>query len=192
MGQCSVEFLNSEIFARVLQGFTSAVEGVIVLAMISDMFDEERGIKIIGFYWVIVAIASATSPILGNSINNAFGWHYIFIFLAVVSILSAVALWRYIPDSPSKIHHSGNTSAASHVNKMLIQYKCILSIPAFIIYSTYGSIFFAVLSAFLQPQKIPVSGSWWVISLPHLAAHYLYTYCGSKICSLSILLPAVA
>ncbi len=61
------------IAARILQGFAAAAEGVIVLAIIRDVFDQRDQIRVLAMYEMAIALAPAIAPIMGGYIYVYFG-----------------------------------------------------------------------------------------------------------------------
>ena len=61
------------IIARIFQGISAAVEGVLVLAIIRDLFDEIEQVKVIGLYGVASCVSPAAAPIIGGYVHVFFG-----------------------------------------------------------------------------------------------------------------------
>jgi DHA1 family bicyclomycin/chloramphenicol resistance-like MFS transporter len=87
------------IAARILQGLMAAVEGVVVLAVIRDVFTDRDQVRAIAIYGVATTMMPAVAPILGGYIFIWFGWRMNFYFLAVVAMFTTLLIFRYLPES---------------------------------------------------------------------------------------------
>ena len=75
------------LFARILQGIAAAVEGVVVLAIIRDVFSQKEQVRAIAIYGIATAFAPAVAPLLGGYIHVYFGWRMNFYFLSSMALL---------------------------------------------------------------------------------------------------------
>jgi len=131
------------IIGRILQSSGAAVEGVIVLAMIKDLFDEKESVKILGFYGMAVAIAPAVAPILGGYIHVTLGWQFNFWLLALLGLLVTFLIFRYIPES-------GQPSGGRlQLRQSLRAYGNLFSSHTYMRYALCLSFYFAALWAFI-------------------------------------------
>lgn len=90
------------ILARVLQGVAAAVEGVLVLAIIRDLFNEKDQVRVIGLYGVATAMTPALAPILGGYIHVWFGWRMNFYLLFIFGVLVTFAVWHFLTESSTE------------------------------------------------------------------------------------------
>ena len=78
------------IAARILQGFVAAAEGVIVLAIIRDVFDQTDQIRVLAIYELTVSLTPAVAPIIGGYIYVYYGWRPNFYILAAIAVVTAI------------------------------------------------------------------------------------------------------
>ena len=90
------------IMARVFQGICAAVEGVLVLAIIRDLFDEQQQVKIIGIYGVATCVTPAIAPLIGGYVHVFFGWRMNFHLLFASGLLVTIAIWFYLEETAEK------------------------------------------------------------------------------------------
>ncbi|NKB39253.1 MAG: Bcr/CflA family efflux MFS transporter [Gammaproteobacteria bacterium] len=90
------------IVARVFQGISAAVEGVLVLAIIRDLFDEIEQVKVIGLYGVASCVSPAAAPIIGGYVHVLFGWRMNFHLLFICGLLVTAAVWYFLEESSKK------------------------------------------------------------------------------------------
>lgn len=131
------------IFGRILQSAGAAVEGVVVLAIIKDLFDEKEGVKVLGLYGMSVALAPAIAPILGGYIHTLWGWQYNFWLLAFLGLIITGLIFHYIPESGQRNHKS------LKLGRSLLIYMSLLSNRRYMRYALCLSIYFAALWAFI-------------------------------------------
>jgi EmrB/QacA subfamily drug resistance transporter len=100
------------IAARVIQG---AGGGIFPLAfsIIRDEFPAERVPGSIGLVSSILGIGGGAGLVLGGLIVEHLSWHWLFWLPAILTVLAAVATWRYIPESPVRSPGRVNWGAAA-------------------------------------------------------------------------------
>lgn len=94
--------IHQLIAARVLQGLLAAVEGVLVLAVIRDVFRGADQVRAIALYGVATAMMPAVAPILGGYIFIWFGWRMNFYFLTAVALVTTALIYMYLEESGRK------------------------------------------------------------------------------------------
>jgi EmrB/QacA subfamily drug resistance transporter len=88
------------IAARVLQGVGAALMTPPTLAIISDVFPDERErATAIGIWAAVGALAFALGPLVGGLITEAVAWNWIFIVNVPIGIIGLVLGARLIPES---------------------------------------------------------------------------------------------
>ncbi len=90
------------ILARIFQGVCAAVEGVLVLAIIRDLFDEQDQVKIIGLYGVATCVTPAVAPLIGGYVHVLFGWRMNFHLLFASGLIVAIAIWYYLEETADR------------------------------------------------------------------------------------------
>ena len=133
------------IAARIIQGLGAAVEGVVILAIIRDSFEEAMQIRAMAVYGMASALTPAVAPILGGYIYIYFGWRMNFLVLGVAALLATLLLHRYLQESgrPDR--------AAGRIGEALRNYGALLRNRGFLAYSLIGGstmgFFFAFVTA---------------------------------------------
>jgi len=131
------------IIGRILQNSGAAVEGVVVLAMIKDLFDEKESVKVLGIYGMAVAISPAIAPILGGYIHVTLGWQFNFWLIAILGLLVTLLIFRYIPESGQPC------GGRLQFRQSLRGYGKLLRNRVYMRYSLCLSFYFASLWAFI-------------------------------------------
>jgi DHA1 family bicyclomycin/chloramphenicol resistance-like MFS transporter len=131
------------IAARVLQGLMAAVEGVVVLAVIHDIFTDREQVRAIAWYGVATAVMPAVAPILGGYIFIWFGWRMNFYFLAAVALVTTALIYIFLQESGRR------DPDALRVREVLGDYLGLLRNHDFLRYTIIGGSTIAFFFAFV-------------------------------------------
>lgn len=137
--------INQLIIARVFQGICAAVEGVLVLAIIRDIFEETEQIRVIALYGMASALTPAIAPVIGGYVHVLFGWRMNFYLLFFLGLIVATASWYFLQESSQK------KTATLNIHSILREYASLLQNRSYLCYCIMlGSglgIFFAFITA---------------------------------------------
>jgi EmrB/QacA subfamily drug resistance transporter len=99
------------VIARVLQG---AAGGIYPLAfgIVRDEFPRERIAGSIGLLSAILGIGGGAGIVSSGLIIQHLSWHWLFWIPLVVTVLAAIATWRFVPESPVRVPGRVNWLAA--------------------------------------------------------------------------------
>jgi DHA1 family bicyclomycin/chloramphenicol resistance-like MFS transporter len=124
---CAVsQTIEQLIIARIFQGISAAVEGVLVLAIIRDIFEEKDQIRVMALYGVVTALTPAIAPVLGGYIHVLFGWRMNFHLLFAWGLVVTILAWCFLEESLEK-----KTNVLS-IKSMMDDYIYLLRNPAYI------------------------------------------------------------
>ena len=135
----SIEYL---ILARVVQGAAAGAEGVLVLSIIRDCFDDKGQVRAFSIYRAANAIPPIFTPILGAYIFLWFGWQANFILLTAIAGSVTVLLWKFLDESRSTDTH------VISVKKIIADYWGLLRNPKFLSFAVIMSTTIAFLVVF--------------------------------------------
>jgi DHA1 family bicyclomycin/chloramphenicol resistance-like MFS transporter len=91
--------VNALIGLRLIQAIGGCAGMVAARAMVRDIFPVEENAKIFSMLMLVIGVSPIIAPTLGGYITAAFGWHYIFILLAVMSAFLLAAVHFALPES---------------------------------------------------------------------------------------------
>ena len=124
---CSVATTIQEmIIARVLQGAAAGAEGVLVLSIIRDSFNDKGQVKAFSIYRGVSAVPPIVAPIVGVYVYLAFGWQANFVLLAVIAFVVTTLLWFYLEES------GGARRSATNLRATLSSYVGLVSSIRFV------------------------------------------------------------
>lgn len=87
------------IALRVVQGMGTGVAFVNVGAVVGDLFDSQRGARMLSAISAIQAAPRLIGPVCGAALVMAFGWRSTFQVLLMYCVVMACALWRWLPET---------------------------------------------------------------------------------------------
>jgi DHA1 family bicyclomycin/chloramphenicol resistance-like MFS transporter len=85
----SIEIL---LAARIIQGIGVAAGAAVSRALVRDQFSGLAATKIMNLIALMLAVGPAVSPMLGGMILGAFGWHWIFLAMALYGVVVLLTL----------------------------------------------------------------------------------------------------
>ncbi|CAH0540341.1 multidrug effflux MFS transporter [Vibrio marisflavi] len=91
--------IETLIFWRFIQGFGSAACMIIGAAVVFDMYKAEKAAKLVGDLNSLVVSIIAFAPMIGGWINYQLGYHYNFLFIAALSLVTGAICFSKLPES---------------------------------------------------------------------------------------------
>lgn len=99
VGAPTIEWL---LGLRFIQGLGAATSAVLVSAIIADVYNTQKATKIYGFMNALFTTLMAISPVIGGFINTIIGWRGNYAVVALISIISWILLFFYLPETSSR------------------------------------------------------------------------------------------
>ena len=87
------------LLGRVLQGLGAGAPRVVSTAMVRDRFEGAELARVNSFVTTTFIVVPMVAPSLGQLITWAWGWRAIFVFFALMAILSGAWLWWRQPET---------------------------------------------------------------------------------------------
>ena len=94
-----VQSADMLIALRFLQALGGCAGMVASRAMVRDLFSVEDNAKVFSMLMLVVGISPIIAPTLGGIVTVEFGWHYIFVILAVMALMIMLAIHFGLPES---------------------------------------------------------------------------------------------
>ncbi|WP_419870465.1 multidrug effflux MFS transporter [Chryseobacterium sp. CT-SW4] len=132
---------------RFIQAFGGSAGIVVGRAIVADLYDKEKAIKIFSSQSQISGIAPIVAPLLGSLFLNLWGWESSFAFLTLLGALTLMMTIGWIPET-NKRPHSQNSVIEEHT--LYIQIKNIFRNKDFVQNAIIGSIAFASLIIYIS------------------------------------------
>jgi DHA1 family bicyclomycin/chloramphenicol resistance-like MFS transporter len=164
----SVEML---IAGRVLQGLGGGAGPAIGQAIVLDIYGRERAGRVIGLMAIALPLAPAVAPIIGGFLHDAFGWHSVFITLATLGAILAVAYRAVLPETNRRA--KGDVRG---LGGLASEYRQLLSNRTFATYALImglmfgGQLVFISSSSFVLIDELGLSARMYGLSFAFVAA----------------------
>ena len=85
------------IIARFLQALGSCAGMVAARALVRDLFPVNENAKVFSSLMLVIAVSPIIAPTFGGYLTAIFGWHSIFIVLAIISAITFIAVYFWLP-----------------------------------------------------------------------------------------------
>jgi len=156
LGCAFTSSINILFILHFLQGIGASTVFVLVFAIISDMYESNKAINLIGTLNATIAISMAVALVAGSLINHAVGWRGNYIFLAAASFISLLLLIIKLPETKSELSHFKLTKIIHDYRRLIIQPKFIVAcVISSLLYAVYVAFFAA--SSFLYIKTFKLS-----------------------------------
>jgi len=87
IGCVFIQSADGLIFLRLIQALGSCAGMVASRAMVRDYFPPTETAKIFSMLMLVIGISPILAPTMGGYIIEIWGWHYIFVFLTILTVL---------------------------------------------------------------------------------------------------------
>lgn len=112
----SIEML---LLGRILQGFGGAAMMSISRALLVESYGSKVAPQKMGYIIMAIALSQSIAPLLGSYISNWFGWGYIFLMSAMMSMVLLLL-------SHTHVSANANSAKRSSIKQTLQQYRTLL------------------------------------------------------------------
>jgi len=127
---------------RFLQGVGAALVLSCGVALVTNLYGEERRSRALGIYTMMFSLGLMLGPLLGGALTAAWDWPAVFWFRAPIAVV-ALLLLRGMPASPS-LHAADRFDMAGGVALVFALVTMLLAINRV---GEFSAVWFAVLSA---------------------------------------------
>lgn len=131
--------LTSSVNALIVMRFLQAVGGcagmVAAQALVRDLFPVNKTAQTFSSLTLVVAVSPMIAPTVGGYVTAAFGWHYVFIILAVLTVLILFAIYFVLPQGKKP-----DPSLSLRPKAVLSNFYTVMRQPQFLVYSLTGGI----------------------------------------------------
>ena len=136
--------LEMLILFRFFQALGGCVGMVAPRAMIRDIFPLNENARIFSLMILILGVAPICAPTAGSYLIGAFGWHSVFVALAVIGFLILLLVIFRLPESKK-----GDASYSLKATTIFANYSAVSKVPQFNTYALMGAISASGLYAYL-------------------------------------------
>ena len=127
--------IETLIAMRLLQALGGCVGLVAAQALVRDLFPVSQIAQVFSLLILVIAVSPMIAPTVGGYATIAFGWHSVFIILAVITILMLVGIYFALPDG-----RQPDASLSLRPQAVLGSFYTVVKQPQFLIYTLVGGI----------------------------------------------------
>jgi DHA1 family bicyclomycin/chloramphenicol resistance-like MFS transporter len=91
--------IETLILGRFVQAFGGAVGLVLARAIVRDVYGAEQAARVIATLVMVMVVIPMLSPALGGELMTRFGWHSVFVVIAVLSVALILLLGFRLPET---------------------------------------------------------------------------------------------
>ncbi len=128
----SVEALIGMRFLQALGGCAGLVAAQ---ALVRDLFPVNQTAQAFSLLTLVIAVSPMIAPTVGGYVTAAFGWHSVFIILAVISALIIVSIRYVLPEGKKP-----DASLSLRPKAVLANFYTVLRQPQFLVFALVGGI----------------------------------------------------
>ena len=133
---CALTYsVESLIFMRFLQAIGGCVGLVAAQALVRDIFPADKTAQAFSLLVLVVAVSPMVAPTVGGYVTAAFGWHYVFITLAAITLVIIGAIYFVLPEGKKP-----DPSLSLKPKAVLNNFYVVIKQPQFLIYTITGGI----------------------------------------------------
>jgi DHA1 family bicyclomycin/chloramphenicol resistance-like MFS transporter len=133
------------IALRLVQALGGCVGMVASRAIIRDVFPVNEIAKVFSKLMLVIAVSPIIAPTLGGYLVSAYGWHEVFIVLAIMAFVVLVCVHFVLPESMK-----ADASSSLRPSLIMKNYFMVLRTPQFYTYAFTGAIAAAGLYAYIS------------------------------------------
>ncbi|GAB3997612.1 multidrug effflux MFS transporter [Spirosoma daeguense] len=137
----SIEML---IGMRLLQALGGCVGLVAAQALVRDLFPVGQIAQVFSLLTLVVAVSPMIAPTVGGYATLAFGWHSIFLILAVITILIMLGSYVALPNGKAP-----DATISLRPKAVMSSFLTVMKQPQFLTYALVGGIATAAPFAYL-------------------------------------------
>jgi DHA1 family bicyclomycin/chloramphenicol resistance-like MFS transporter len=128
--------------SRFIQGIGAATSAVVVSAIIADVYAADKAASLYGLMNAVFSSLMALAPVMGGFINRTVGWRGNYGSVALICLISWFLLFFFLPET-------NKNRKPLNVNKILIDYKTLLTSPLFLAASAVPSLLYGCYMTFV-------------------------------------------
>ena len=129
---------------RFMQAIGGCVASVAAMAMVRDFFPVEKSASVISFLVLILGVSPLLAPTAGSFIIVTWGWHTVFIALAVITCIIMILVFFFLPEG-----HPADKTISLKPKPIINGFKTVLFTPRFYVFTLAGTFSFSGLFVYV-------------------------------------------
>ena len=129
---------------RFVQAIGGCVASVAAMAMVRDFFPVKQSASIISLLVLILGASPLLAPTAGSFIITVWGWHTVFIVLAIITSIILLLVFLFLPEG-----HKADKTISLKPLPILNGFKTVLTTPRFYVFALAGTFSFSGLFVYV-------------------------------------------
>lgn len=129
---------------RFVQAIGGCVASVAAMAMVRDFFPVKKSAAVISLLVLILGASPLLAPTAGSFVITVFGWHAVFIVLAVITFIILLMVIFILPEG-----HVADKTISLKPMAIIKGFKAVLTEPRFYVFVLAGSFSFSGLFVYV-------------------------------------------
>lgn len=151
---CAVSYSADQlILYRFIQALGSCSGMVASRAIVRDLFPPAETAKIFSMLMLVLGVSPILAPTVGGYVVSAFGWHGVFVVLALIGLAIALSVIFILPESKKP-----NKNLSLRPAPILSNYWTVFKTPEFLINAFAGGIAGSGMYAYLSGSSYVMMG----------------------------------
>lgn len=135
VGCALTDSISSLIIMRFLQALGGCAGIVAAQALVRDLFPVNKTAQAFSLITLVISVSPMIAPTVGGYMTSAFGWQYVFLVLAGITLLIMIAAYFFLPDG-----RSANKEMSLKPKAVLSNFTVVISEPQFFVYAFAGGL----------------------------------------------------
>jgi DHA1 family bicyclomycin/chloramphenicol resistance-like MFS transporter len=135
IGCAFTESVGSLVVMRLLQALGGCVGIVAAQALVRDLFPINKIAQAFSLITLVIAVSPMIAPTVGAYVTAWIGWHYVFIVLAVITLLIMVSVYFFLPAGKKP-----DPTMSLKPTEVVRNYFAVIKEPQFAIYTLAGGL----------------------------------------------------
>lgn len=144
VGCAFTDSVTSLIVMRFLQALGGCAGIVAAQALVRDIFPVHKTAQAFSMITLVIAVSPMIAPTVGGYVTAAVGWHYVFIVLAVITLLIIGGVYFMLPNGKE-----ADPTMSLKPKAVLKNFYFVVKEPQFLIYTIAGGLATAALFAYI-------------------------------------------
>ncbi len=91
--------MSMMLLGRLVQGIGVSAPVTVCMAIIADIYQGERQIRLLTRMNSTITITMALAPVVGVYLSDSFGWHANFFAIFMLALIGLILIWFFVPET---------------------------------------------------------------------------------------------
>lgn len=127
--------ISGLILMRFVQALGGCVGIVAAQALVRDLFPVNKTAQAFSLIILVISVSPMIAPTVGGYMTSAFGWHYVFLVLAGITVMIMSAVYFFLPEGKK-----ADPTMSLKPKAVLRNFYTVIREPQFLVYTVAGGL----------------------------------------------------